>query len=28
VVRETRYYVYEGHLDEECTDPIPEIRGR
>lgn len=28
VVRETRYYVYEGHLDEECTDPIPEIKGR
>lgn len=25
VARETQHYVYEGHIDEECTDPIPTI---
>ena len=28
IARETRHYVYEGNLDEEDTDPIPQIESK
>ena len=24
VGKETQHYVYDGNIDEECTDPIPQ----
>ncbi|MCI2241662.1 alanine/glycine:cation symporter family protein [Adlercreutzia faecimuris] len=28
IARETRHYVYEGHLDEVCERPIPVLEGK
>ncbi|MEF9925498.1 MAG: alanine:cation symporter family protein, partial [Raoultibacter sp.] len=28
IARETRHYVYEGHLEEYDTTPIPVIEGK
>jgi AGCS family alanine or glycine:cation symporter len=25
IARETRHYVYDGNLDEQDTDPIPQL---
>ena len=25
IARETKHYVYDGHLDEECAEPVPRV---
>lgn len=25
IARETRHYVYDGHLDEEYAEPVPRV---